>query len=127
MINPMKDITIQLTDVQHYYLTELAKQEYRSLEQLLYVLLHEGVGYYYCESNAHLEILPGDFTEEEKTKASSSPIGDITRTGYKDDFGDLLNLAHNAQNLQQSIVDDKIRDLEAELKELKQREAERII
>ena len=52
---------------------------------------------------------------------------DVTRTGYKDDFGDLLNLAHNAQNLQQSIVDDKIRDLEAELKELKQRVAERII
>ena len=63
----MKNITIQLTDIQHHYLTELADQEYRSFEQLLYVLLHQGLIFHYCEADARLEILPGDFTEGEKT------------------------------------------------------------
>ena len=117
----MKDITIQLTDVQHHYLTELAEQEYRSLEQLLYVLLHKGIMFYYCESDARLKILPGDFTEKEKTEATSSETCyGIARIAYKDDFEDLLNLKQNAQNLQQSFADDKIRNIEAELKELKQ-------
>jgi len=119
----MKNITIQLTDVQHHYLTELAEHEYRSLEQLLYVLLHNGMQFHYCESDAQLEILPGDFTEKEKTKATSpETCWVIARIAYKDDFEDLLNLKQNAQNLQQSIADDKIRNLEAELKELKQLE-----
>tara|TARA_B100001121_G_scaffold302119_1_gene314275 strand:+ start:505 stop:945 length:441 start_codon:yes stop_codon:yes gene_type:complete len=119
----MKDITIQLTDVQHHYLTELADKEYRSFEQLLYVLLHNGIRMHYCESDADLRILPGDFTEEEKTKvASTETCWVITRCAFKDDFEDLLNLKQNAQNLQKSIAADKIRDLEAELKELKQLE-----
>jgi len=116
----MKDITIQFTDVQHHYLAELADKEYRSFEQLLYVLLHNGMQMHYCESDAFLRILPGDFTEEEKTEVTSpETCWVITRRAFKDDFEDLLNLKQNAQNLQKSIADDKIRDLEAELKELK--------
>ena len=119
----MKDITIQLTDVQHHYLAELADKEYRSFEQLLYVLLDNGIQMHYCESDAYLRILPGDFTEEEKTEvASSETYWVITRRAFNNDFENLLNLKQNAQNLQKSIADDKIRDLEAELKELKQLE-----
>ena len=117
----MKDITIHLTDVQHHYLAALADQEYRSLEQLLYVLLHQGMIFHYCESSVRLKILPGDYTEKEKTEATSTETcWLIARTAYEGDFEDLLNLKRNAQNLQKS--DDKIRNLEAELKELKQQE-----
>ena len=119
----MKDITIHLTDVQHHYLAALADQEYRSLEQLLYVLLHQGTIFHYCESGVRLKILPGDYTEKEKTEATSTETcWLIARTAYEGDFEDLLNLKRNAQSLQKSLADDKIRDLEAELKELKQQE-----
>ena len=117
----MKDITIQLTDVQHHYLAALAEQEYRSLEQLLYVLLHQGTIFHYCESGVRLKILPGDYTEKEKTEATSTETcWLIARTAYEGDFEDLLNLKRNAQNHQKPLTDD--RDLEAELKELKQQE-----
>ena len=117
----MKDITIHLTDVQHHYLAALADQEYRSLEQLLYVLLHQGTIFHYCESGVRLKILPGDYTEKEKTEATSTETcWLIARTAYEGDFEDLLNLKRNAQNHQKPLTDD--RDLEAELKELKQQE-----
>ncbi len=119
----MKDITIQLTDVQHHYLAELADKEYRSFEQLLYILLHQGTIFHYCESDVCLKILPGDFTEREKTEVTSPETClMIARSAYEGEFEDLLNFKQNAQNLQKSIADDKIRDLEAELKELKQLE-----
>ena len=62
----MKDITLNITEVQYHYLKSLAEAEVRSVEQLLYILLHKGAEWHFMESDISLEVLPHDYTKHEQ-------------------------------------------------------------
>lgn len=62
----MKNVTFRLTDKQHYYLTKLAKQEKRSIEHLMWMLIPSGIDEVFNEQTYYLEKLQCDFTEEDE-------------------------------------------------------------
>tara|TARA_B100000073_G_scaffold326788_1_gene311769 strand:+ start:353 stop:799 length:447 start_codon:yes stop_codon:yes gene_type:complete len=117
----MKSITLQVTDVQHYYLTKLAKYDFRSIPSLLYVLLHWGCVMYYSEESTCLDILPGDYTDDEIAKANDPErMQHITRIAYDEgsSFEELLGFNKQAIDLEGTIAKDADRNLESEIAEL---------
>tara|TARA_Y100001937_G_scaffold4027_1_gene5300 strand:+ start:89 stop:517 length:429 start_codon:yes stop_codon:yes gene_type:complete len=69
----MKNVTFRLTDKQHYYLTELAKQEKRSIEHLVWMLIPQGVRQTFDEQTYYLKKLQCDFNEEDAKHQYSTP------------------------------------------------------
>lgn len=70
----MKTISLRLTDKQHYYLAAVAKDQLRSVEQLLWMVLSEGIPYMFLEDTYKVEKLACDFTEEDKEVMSKHPL-----------------------------------------------------
>mgnify|MGYP003345923134 CR=1 FL=1 len=105
----MKRITLQFTDVQYYYLTKLAEADLRTVDSLLYVLLHWGCVVHYSENGACLDILPGDYTDEELEKANDPDCcNHITRVAYvADNFADLIGFSQLATDPNGAIADGK--------------------
>tara|TARA_R100000664_G_scaffold34208_1_gene55068 strand:- start:3260 stop:3487 length:228 start_codon:yes stop_codon:yes gene_type:complete len=45
----MKTITIELTDKQHCLLSRIAKADKRKLDDFIYLIIAEGLTYFFCE------------------------------------------------------------------------------
>jgi len=61
-------LSFRVTDRQGYFLQELAKNDQRTLEQLLYILLVEGSSYYLECRQVSVKKRTEDFTKEELEK-----------------------------------------------------------
>ena len=117
----MKDITLNITEVQYHYLKSLAEAEVRSVEQLLYILLHKGAEWHFMESDISLEVLPHDYTKHEQEQyMDPERITTIRRTGHEgfDGFAPTLNFAQQAIDMPLARQRDEERDLAAELIQL---------
>lgn len=117
----MKNFTLEITEVQFHYLKELAEQEVRSVEQLLYILLHKGAEWHYLESDSSLEVLPKDMDHHELEKyADPERVTVIRRAGHErlDGLSDTLNFKQQAIDPERTRQRDAERDLAAELIEL---------
>ena len=116
----MKRITLQFTDVQYHYLTQLAEGDLRTVDSLLYVLLHWGCVVHYSENVTCLDILPGDYTDEELAKANEPDcLNHITRIAYiADNFADLIGFSQLVTDPNGAIADDAERNLDKEIEQL---------
>ena len=114
----MKNVTFRLTDKQHYYLTKLAKQEKRSIEHLMWMLIPSGINDLFAEQTYYLEKLQCDFTEEDEK--SMKEFSRATPSWGSDYYGphpwsDAIadNVLENIEGTLEST--DEAFDLEAEI------------
>ena len=64
----METLSIKVSDLQAYFLKEVARSNRRTLQQLLWILLHEGVPYFLEANEVSVKKRHEDFTEEEHEK-----------------------------------------------------------
>tara|TARA_B100000085_G_C18280147_1_gene405868 strand:- start:78 stop:494 length:417 start_codon:yes stop_codon:yes gene_type:complete len=69
----MKTVSFRLTDKQHHYLSALAKQEKRTIEHLLWLIIPAGVEQQFSEQTYYLEKLQCDFNDEDAKHPYSTP------------------------------------------------------
>ena len=70
----MKTISFRLTDKQHHYLAAVAKDQMRSVEQLLWMALSEGIPYMFTEETYCVDKLQCDFTDEDRESMAKYPL-----------------------------------------------------
>ena len=70
----MKTISFRLTDKQHHYLAAVAKNQMRSVEQLLWMALSEGIPYMFCEETYSVGKLQCDYTDEDRESMAKHPL-----------------------------------------------------
>jgi len=70
----MKTISFRLTDKQHHYLAAVAKDQMRSIEQLLWMALSEGVSYMFNEETYYVEKLQCDYTDKDRESMAKHPL-----------------------------------------------------
>ena len=70
----MKTISFRLTDKQHHYLAAVAKDQMRSVEQLLWMALSEGIPYMFTEETYCVDKLQCDYTDEDRESMSKYPL-----------------------------------------------------
>ena len=104
----MKTISFRLTDKQHHYLAAVAKDQMRSVEQLIWIALSDGIPYMFCEETYHLEKLQCDFTAKDKESMAKHPLA-------KPDWGSEYYGDHPwAQQIRENVLADIERTLEPE-------------
>ena len=70
----MKTISFRLTDKQHHYLAAVAKDQMRSVEQLVWMALSEGIPYMFNEESYYVHKLQCDHTDEDKESMAKYPL-----------------------------------------------------
>ena len=70
----MKTVQFRLTDKQHHYLTAVAKNKRRSVEQLVWLALAQGIDYMFNEETYYVQKLQCDFTVEEVESMKKHPL-----------------------------------------------------
>lgn len=70
----MKTVQFRLTDKQHHYLTAVAKNQRRSVEQLVWLALAQGIDYMFNEETYYVQKLQCDFTVEEVESMKKHPL-----------------------------------------------------
>ena len=110
----MNNVTFRLTDKQHFYLTELAKHEKRSIEHLVWMLIPQGVRQTFDEQTYYLKKLQCDFNEEDAKHQYSTPSWGGEYYGshdWADEIGDniLADIEGTLESLDASL------DLTAEI------------
>jgi len=70
----MKTISFRLTDKQHHYLAAVAKDQMRSVEQLVWMALSEGIPYMFCEETYSVDKLQCDYTDEDRESMANYPL-----------------------------------------------------
>ena len=91
-------ITLRFTEEQYYFLTQLAKDQRRTPEELLWLLMEYGHGYY-TESHSVDAAVPkqdSDFTEEEKDSIKKWEAGDHS--------GDYVCKYHDVQKTREVLA-----------------------
>lgn len=73
-IPTMKTVSFRLTDKQHHYLAAVAKNQLRSVEQLVWMAVSEGISYMFSEETYYVEKLQCDFTDEEVKSMEKYPL-----------------------------------------------------
>ena len=61
-------INVRFTDEQFYFLQEIAKDQHRTLEELLWLLIDDGYGSYCQQHSVNVDKRDNEFTDEEKEK-----------------------------------------------------------
>tara|TARA_R100000458_G_C8057710_1_gene102056 strand:- start:182 stop:496 length:315 start_codon:yes stop_codon:yes gene_type:complete len=61
-------INARFTDEQFYFLQEIAKDQHRTLEELLWLLIEDGYGSYCQQHSVSVDKRDNEFTDEEKEK-----------------------------------------------------------
>jgi len=64
----METLSIKVSDLQAYFLKEMARSNHRTLQQLLWILLHEGTLSFIECNHVSIKKRHEDFTEEEHEK-----------------------------------------------------------
>ena len=70
----MKTISFRLTDKQHHYLAAVAKDQMRSVEQLIWMGLSEGIPYMFTEETYCVDKLQCDYTDEDRESMVKYPL-----------------------------------------------------
>jgi hypothetical protein len=70
----MKTISFRLTDKQHHYLAAVAKDQMRSVEQLVWMGLSEGIPYMFTEETYCVDKLQCDYTDEDRESMAKYPL-----------------------------------------------------
>ena len=70
----MKTVSFRLTDKQHHYLTAVAKDQRRSVEQFIWLALGQGISYMFNKESYYVEKLQCDFTDEEVESMKQYPL-----------------------------------------------------
>lgn len=70
----MKTISFRLTDKQHHYLAAVAKNQMRSVEQLVWMALSEGIPYMFNEESYYVHKLQCDYTDEDRESMAKYPL-----------------------------------------------------
>ena len=70
----MKTVSFRLTDKQHHYLAALSKDQMRSVEQLTWMALSEGISYMFNEETYYVEKLQCDYTDEDRESMAKYPL-----------------------------------------------------
>ncbi len=70
----MKTISFRLTDKQHHYLAAVAKDQMRSVEQLIWMALSEGIPYMFSEETYCVDKLQCDYTDEDRESMAKYPL-----------------------------------------------------
>ena len=70
----MKTISLRFTDKQHHYLAAVAKDQLRSVEQLLWMALSEGIPYMFSEDTYQVDKLACDFTDKDRESMANHPL-----------------------------------------------------
>ena len=70
----MKTISFRLTDKQHYYLAVVANNQMRSVEQLVWMALSEGIPYMFSEQTYYAPKLLCDYTDEDRESMDNFPL-----------------------------------------------------
>jgi len=68
----MKKIHIELTDKQHCLLTRIAKADKRKLGDFVYLIIAEGLTYFFCETSTCIEKTPDEYTQEERKQQAKN-------------------------------------------------------
>ena len=61
-------INVRFTDEQFYFLQEIAKDQHRTLEELLWLMIEDGHGSYCQQHSVNVAKRDNEFTDEEKEK-----------------------------------------------------------
>ena len=61
-------INLRFTDEQFYFLQEIAKDQHRTLEELLWLMIEDGHGSYCQQHSVNVAKRDNEFTDEEKEK-----------------------------------------------------------
>ena len=70
----MKTISFRLTDKQHHYLAAVAKDQMRSVEQLLWMAVSEGISYMFNEETYYVDKLQCDYTDKDRESMAKYPL-----------------------------------------------------
>ena len=68
----MKKINIELTDKQHCLLTRIAKEERRKLDDLMYIVIADGLNSLFCERAIHIEKTPDEYSDADKKQLAKN-------------------------------------------------------
>ena len=85
----MKTITIELTDKQHCLLSRIAKADKRKLDDFIYLIIAEGLTYFFCETSICIEKTPDEYTQEERRQQAKNEKLQKTK-GWDDLEWDIL-------------------------------------
>ena len=85
----MKTLSIQLTEQQYDLLARIAEADDRRLSDFSFLILAEGLSYYFCEKGIAVKKRPDEFTEEERAQqVKNDEISD--QPGFNDlNFGQM--------------------------------------
>ena len=68
----MKKITIELTQKQHCLISRIAKVEKRKLQDLVYIVICEGLDSLFCERQIDIKKTPDEYTEDDKKQLAKN-------------------------------------------------------
>jgi len=104
----MKNISFRLTDKQHHYLAAVAKDQMRSVEQLIWMALSEGIPYMFNEETYYVQKLQCDYTDEDKESMANFPLN-------RPDYGTECYGDHSwAESIKENVLADVEHTLEPE-------------
>ena len=104
----MKTISFRLTDKQHHYLAAVAKDQMRSVEQLIWIALSEGIPYMFNEETYYVQKLQCDYTDEDKESMANFPLA-------RPDYGTEYYGDHPwAESIKENVLADVEHTLEPE-------------
>ncbi len=70
----MKTVSFRLTDKQHHYLSAVAKDQRRSIEHLVWLVLGHGIDYMFNEESYYVQKLQCDFTDKDEENMKQGPL-----------------------------------------------------
>jgi len=87
----MKTVSFRLTDKQYHYLAALSRDQMRSVEQLTWLALSQGIDYLLCETPYHVEKLQCDFSDKDRESMDKYPLHTPSAGGYCNDSRGLFD------------------------------------
>lgn len=70
----MKTISFRLTEKQHHYLAAVAKNQMRSVEQLVWMAVSEGISYMFNEETYYVDKLQCDYNDKDRESMAKYPL-----------------------------------------------------
>tara|TARA_R100001082_G_C4341254_1_gene150245 strand:+ start:776 stop:1102 length:327 start_codon:yes stop_codon:yes gene_type:complete len=105
----MKKITLEVTDDIYNDLARVAKADRRRLNDLVIIILAEGLNWEYKDSNLYIDRLDSEFTPDEKKELKKNPWSSNRK--YVNPYLDtdkFLKILCN--NLKQLVYDDSFKE-----------------
>ena len=91
-------VNLRFTDEQFYFLQEIAKDQHRTLEELLWLLIEDGYGSYCQQHSVNVDKRDNEFTDEEKEKMKKWDSG---MTEHKE--GNYVQRFHDTDKIEEVL------------------------